>query len=570
MSLAGPRLGRAAAAVALTFGLAACGPRELPAPLAGSADEAAPPRRGGTLELASFADIRSLDPASVGDGLATSMLEALYDGLVGLDATGHVVPRLARRWEVDPTGTRYRFFLRDDARFHDGERVTAADVKRSVERALHATTPNGFASFYASIVGFADLQAGRREDLPGVVVEGDDVVRFDLDRPDTTFLPALGQVALRPVCRSGGARWDDAFVPCGAGPFRLASWDRGRRLVLRRHDGYPGGGPPLDAVAWTFHMAITSQRERLLRGELSVVAELGQGDVLAFSRDPAWRGRLVFTDMPQIAGEAMNVEVPPFDRVEVRRAVAAALDRDALRLVKPTHLGAYARAVPPGLPGRADDVAPQRHDLTAALAHMASAGLPFDPATGRGGWPAPIPYLVYKQGLYEQTAQLVAQDLARIGLRLEIRVVSYPTWLTLIHRRGAVAMAPGGWSQDYPDALDFLEPLFHSSTVRDDDGNNQSFYRSPELDALLDAARVERDPAARVALVARAERRVLDDAPWAYTATYRQPVVTQGNVRGHRPHPTFLHDFREVWIAAPHRVARIFGRILRPPPRGRS
>ncbi|HEX7602436.1 MAG TPA: ABC transporter substrate-binding protein [Polyangiaceae bacterium] len=532
--------------------LAAAGCQDPPAP---PIDAAHPddltPRRGGTMRLASFADIRTLDPAVTSDALAAEALELMFAGLVDFDAQGKVAPDLAGRFEVSPDGTVYRFVLRPGLVFHDGSPLTAADVKRSIERSLAPDTPNSFASFYDRIAGFDDFTTGKAPHLDGVTVGGRFVVSIRLREPDATFLSALAMHSLRPVCPSAGDKYDPTWLPCGAGPFKLVAgnWDRGRSLLLLRHDGYHRPGEPyLDAVQWSYGMNGVTQRFKLEAGDLDGTRELSLADTARFRRDPRWKSLGDYDSARSIWAEGMNVEMPPFDNVEVRRAVANALDRDQYRLLRAANLEALTRVLSrsfrdedPAFPG-------QKHDLAAALEHMARAGLPYDPTTGQGGYPKTIIYVVYKQGLIELTGQLLQQQLARIGLRIELKVVSYSTYLSLTKRRGTTAMAPEGWQQDFPDASDFFDPLFASSAINDEDSNNTSFYRNPVLDELLVRGRKELDPATRKRMYDEADAMVCADAPWALTYAYRSWTLHQPYVRGFVPHPVWSEYVAKSWL----------------------
>ncbi len=501
--------------------------------------------------MASFGDIRSLDPANIADGLVAALHQLLFAGLVDFDARGAVVPRLAERFETSPDGLTFRFFLRHGVRFHDGEELLASDVKRSIERALHPSAPNPYASFYASIRGFDAFSGKRTEELGGVVVEGSHVVAIHLSEPDATFLPLFAMQPLRPVCRSAGSRYKDGWHACGTGPFKLpeGGWERGQKVSLVRHEGYYLAGlPHLDGVTFTLGMNISAEHYKFTQGELDQLRDFTQGDLLRFLRDPRWRHLGEYERERQIMGEAMNTELPPFDNVEVRRAVAAAIDREHYRLVKPSNMASANQPIPPGTPGYDPTLPGQRHDLAAALEHMRRAGLPFDPATGTGGYPRAIPYYVYRQGVSEYTAQVLAQELARIGLRIEIRLVNYPTYLANLGRRRQVAMGPWGWSEDYPDAVDFLESLFHSRSIADEDSNNVSFYSNPRLDTLVDRAKHELDPGTRKKLISDAVGIVCDDAPFAFAYTVRFFDAHQPYVRGYRPHPMWPHDVGHAWL----------------------
>lgn len=554
-------------AFALALALATTGCRaELSAPEPTAHTDEATPRRGGTLELASFADVRALDPANLTDGLAPQMLEAIFAGLVDYDTEGHIAPDLAERWEITEGGKVYRFFLREGARFHDGEEVTAADVKRSAERALHPSAPNPYSSYFESVIGYREFVAKKAEHLEGIQVEGRQVVAFRLERPDAIFLSVLALSVLRPVCKSAGERYADSWHPCGAGPFKLppGGWDHGRQLALVRHEGYFRPGIPyLDGVRWTFQMNATTQRFKLMMGDLDATRDLTAPDMLRFQADPRWSPFGGLEAEKQIYGEVMNTEVPPFDNVEIRRAVAAALDREQLRLVRATNFRVSNQPVPPSVFGYDASLPGQRYDYPAALEHMRRAGYPYDPVTRTGGYPHKIPYLVYRQGNAEYTAQVVAQQLDKIGLRLDLRVVNYPTYVAMMARRRQSSMAFGGAAQDFPDALSFFEPLFHSKSIQDEDSNNLAFYKNPRVDELIDRARREVDPAARQKLYSETSRILCDEAPWAFTFGYRFYVQRQSYVRDLRSHVIASYDLRGTWLdraAGPAAARAIFSR----------
>ncbi len=523
------------------------------APIAAAHGDDQTPVRGGHLQLASFADIKTLDPAVAADTLTAEALELMFAGLVDFDAQGNVVPDLAERFEQSDDGLVYRFFLRQSALFQDGTPVTAEDVKQSIERALHPDTPSSFASFYDHIAGYDDYTARKTPHLSGVVVEGERVVAIHLREPDATFLAAFAMMALRPVCKSAGSTYSDTWKPCGAGPFKLlpGGWDRGRSLTLVRHEGYfRPGMPHFDAITWSYGMNVVTQRFKLEAGDLDMTHELGLGDTLRFQHDPRWKGLGAYDAAPSIQGEGMNVEMPPFDNVEVRRAVAAAIDRREMALLRTPNLTALHRVLPSTFVGDAPFPAAkyQSYDLAAALEHMKRAGYPYDPKTGKGGYPRTITYVVYKQGLFEATGQILQQQLARIGIHIELKIVSYPTYLSLTKRRHTVAMAPQAWLQDFPDESDFFEPLFASSAINDEDSNNGAFYSNPKLDALLKTARRELDPATRKKMYDQADAIVCEDAPWAMTLTYRSFGVHQPYVKGLVSHAVWPDFVREAWL----------------------
>ncbi|HXN31201.1 MAG TPA: ABC transporter substrate-binding protein, partial [Polyangiaceae bacterium] len=523
----------------------------LAAPIPSAHGPDAPPRRGGTLRLAWFQDIRTLDPAAPSDGYAVQAEHLLFAGLVDFDDRGRIVPELADHWDVADGGRTYRFALRAGVRMHDGEELTADDVKRSAERALHPTTPNPNASYFKNIDGYEAYVAKKADHLRGVAVEGRYVVSFRLEEPDATFLPVLAMHTLRPVCRTAGDRYRDTWLPCGAGPFKLLAggWQRGLSLRLVRHDEYFRGGLPyLDAVEWTCNMQVAAQRFRFEDGKLDILRDMTQADQARFAADPRWNTLGSAEADRTVLGESMNTRMPPFDHVEIRRAVAAAIDRDHYRAIKPGYMTALTQLLPPGIPGYDPDVHGQRYDYAAALDHMRKAGYPYDPATGKGGWPTPVVYPLYDQGLLVYTAQLLQQDLAKIGLRIELRLLSWPAFLAMQQRPGGAAMSQANWEMDYPDPSSVFDPLFTTESIGPESSYNTAFYSNPRFDDLVARARREADPAQRRALYREANEILCDEAPWAFAFAYHFYDVRQPYVRGFKPHPVWSMDVSRVWL----------------------
>jgi ABC-type transport system substrate-binding protein len=163
---------------------------------------------------------------------------------------------------------------------------------------------------------------------------------------------------------------------------------------------------------------------------------------------------------------------------------------------------------------------------------MRRAGWPFDEATRRGGYPRTLSYLANADSFDAAAAQLVQQQLARIGVRIELRLVSFPTFLALTGRPGHVALGSAAWSADFLDPSDFFEPTLSTAAIQEEESQNASFFSSPELDALLARGRATTDERARSAIYRRAEEIVRDEAPWAIGYDFRYWQVSQPWLHG--------------------------------------
>ncbi|MEZ4302686.1 MAG: ABC transporter substrate-binding protein, partial [Polyangiaceae bacterium] len=313
------------------------------------------------------------------------------------------------------------------------------------------------------------------------------------------------------------------------------------------------GRPYLDAIEWTTAMPVQTQRYRFEEGSLDVVRELTLSDSARFEADPRWRGLTARTTGKTTNAIFLNTEVAPFDRVAVRRAVSLAIDPSFLSLVR-TDVAETDRVLPPSVPGPEREKPMRVHDLQKALAMMAEAGLGFDPETGEGGWDAPIDYVTVPDSFEQQAAEVYAQQLSKIGLRVRLKLLPFASYLAEVSRRRATAMGWTGWTADFPDPSNFFEPTLSSQAIQDEGSQNVAFFASAELDRVLTDARSEHDRAKRMALYARAEEIVRDNAPWVPTSVPRPMEVRQPYVRGYRTHPILPAPLAEVWLDAAARA----------------
>jgi len=521
-----------------------------------------PPQRGGTLELANYGDVRALDPAVSFDQVAIPFLQLIFTPLVDYDKHGHIVPLLAQSLEMSPDGLHYAFRLREGVLFHDGQELTAGDVKRSIERALDHETPCPAPSFYASIAGYEGFHDGIKDaagklvfapHLEGVVIEGRYALRIDLSEPDATFLPALTLYFLAPVCPSAGSKYarDWNNRACGSGPFRLESWSASREIVLRRHDGYfEPGLPYLDGIRWSLLVPPLSQRFKFEKGELDHLRQMHAHDLRTYRSDPRWQPFGQWEPAKGVEAVFLNTRMKPFDNVELRRAFAAAVDWKRVVAARPDTVAA-TQVLPPAVTGHDAAFAGQTYDPKRALAHMNRAGFPFDPATGRGGYPDPFTFVVPTDtAVAEAFAPILQQQLAKVGLRMRIKQVSYTAYLAETSQRNRAALGYQGWTMDFPDASDFFEPTLSSEAIQDEESQNRAFFSDGELDALLKRAHRELDPAARGAMYKRCEEIVRDQVPLSIGFYSRWYELTQPYVHNYAVDGKHTEDVRAVWIDA--------------------
>ncbi len=450
-----------------------------------------PAPAAGSLRLA-WSEPETLDPAMAQDVGSWAYLLHLHSGLVRLGPDLTVVPELAQ-WQVSADGRTYTFTLREDARFQDGRPVTATDVKYSLERATDPALQSPVAEIYlGDIVGVREKLAGRAREISGVAVLDQRTVAITIDAPKVYFLAKLTYPTSAVLDRrnvESGADWSKH--PNGAGPYRLAHWDEDW-IVLERSEQYFRQGPAPREVR--FYIGPRSTMAMYEDGELDVV-QVGLGDIerVLDEQSPLHRELVVSPSLGLYYLE-LNTKQEPFNERAVRRAFAMALDKD--KIVEVTLKGTARKAngiLPPGLLG---------HDPT-------FTGLPYDVEQARRslaessyGSAAALPPITITGGMGDLLAQVYNRNL---GAEMEVEVVREGYYEGLAE--GAFQMRFAGWMADYPDPENFLDVLLHSQSR-----GNHSGYANPDVDRLLEQARLEADTEKRAALYRAAERLAVEDA----------------------------------------------------------
>jgi ABC-type transport system substrate-binding protein len=519
---------RAIAASAIACG---CG-RDL-GPRAAPASDT--PVRGGTLRWATNQQVRTLDPDVANDEISLYVVHDVYDTLVGYEPADParkgsglaLVPHLATSWTVSPDHLHYVFTLRDGIAYEDGTPIRAEDFVTSLARA-RTLRRSSFASYLADVASVTAPDARHVEITMARPYAG---ILYVLAMPFATPIPAAHLAAAGAELRR---------APLASGPWRLVRWDEGQEIELARNEHYwDPSRPHLDGQVLLENIPSDTAYLMFEQGELDAVDRLPSPVFAWIQERDDWRPYLHDSGAMNVYGERMNVRVPPFDDVRVRRALNYAVDKDHIV----TLLGGGATVshglLPPGMFGRDDALAPYPHDPARARALLAEAGHPDG---------LDLEYVTTKGDDAEKLALSLQADLAAVGVRVHIRLMSFATYLTASGSPDGPPFSIDSWQEDYPDPSDFVDVKFATSSISDESSNNDAFYSNPQLDALMTQARFETDPGRRADEYRRIERILYDDAPWIWEYHRHFVEVTQPYVHGYDPHPVWLRDYTDAWV----------------------
>ena len=477
------------------------------------------PRVGGTLIAGFEWSPRGFDPltAQFLTHGSSAVIDLVEERLFDLDADGDLVPVLALSAEASDDGTVWTIRLRDGVRFHDGIPFNAAAVAHHWARLLDPDNP----------------YAGQTADLPIRSVEAVDdlTVQFTLRQRWAAFPRILAEVdtfaAYLPSPSAIDAETHNRH-PIGTGPFRFVEWRTDDRIVVERNPDYWGEGLPyLDRIEVRFIPDGHSRFASLRAGDVDVIWTDRGTDVEAGQTDPS----LVTFQVEGNGAEVIlfNTRRSPFDDARVRQALAYAWNQGAgIR-------GVYRNTIamvehPLGPAAACGDVGYRHHDPDAARRLLADYGEPVS-----------VEYLHTATARGLETGAILRTLFAEIGVDVTLVPLQPPQMVRSVIS-GQYDMS--GWRMPHRTDMDgVLFTLFHSESRR-----NRSGYASADMDALLEAQRLETDPETRRGLLCDIARQLNRDQPILYRGGQTYYFFAAPDVRGIPPVISRTIRLGEAWL----------------------
>ncbi len=470
----------------------------------------------------------TLDPRFATDATASQIGDLLFDGLTRLDDQSRRVPQLAASWDM-PDAQTYVFHLREGFRFADGQPLTATDVKATYDAVLDPRTLS------------PKLQA--LEPIDQVEVLDALTIRFRLRHPFAPFLneTGLGILSARQVST---APTKPLAQPDGSGPFRLREFVPDEKVVMARNEAYPLGWPHLAGVVFTVIPDAVARLLELKRGTLDLVQNGIEPDALD------WLRRQPNVEVATSPGTSfqylgINLRDPHLSDVRVRKAIAHAIDRNAIvqtilkglatpatGLLPPTHW-AYSARVPA-----------YAYNPKLAKQLLDAAGHP-DPD---GDGPLPRFRLSYKTTTVElrrRIAEVLQEQLAQVGIALDIRNYEWATFYNDI-KRGNFQLYSLAWVGVEDPDIYYL--TCHSSQLPPQ-GNNRGYFEEATIDSLTETARRTTDQEERHRLYAEVQHRLGQLLPIIPLWWTTNVAATNRRLQGYeiRPNASYV-SLKDAWL----------------------
>jgi len=501
-----------------------------------------------TLLLGNLAEPADVDPQVVLAYTDMNISYALFEGLTWVDAkTERPVPGVAERWDISPDGKVYTFHLRPNARWSNGDPLTAGDFVAAFRRELLPAFAATYCYMLWPIRNAEAFNAGKITDFKQVGVEALDehTLRISLELP-TPYLLALAShptwmpVPCKVISQFGpveqkGSAWSRPGNLVGNGPFRLTEWTPNSRLVVVKNPYYWGAGNVrLDSIVF-YPMDDAGGEERAFRaGQLDVTSKLPVSKIAAYRAELPSRLRIE----PVLNTTFLNFNTtrPPFDRPDLRRALSLAIDREAIS--RDIYLG----SLPPAHSLTAPDCggytaqAAVPDDVVEARALLARAGFP----EGRGL--PPIDVITHNDS---DSQRMMVAIQTRWATELGVHVTLTPLeQKTLFQDQQSLDYSIGqfGWYADYADPYTYLG-MFTTGN-----GNNVTGWSNREYDRLVDATTRTADNGRRFALFQQAEAVLLQSSPVAPITFGGLVHVIQPTVHGWQVNQLGFQHYQDIWL----------------------
>lgn len=503
--------------------------------------------RTQTLHLGNSSEPSDLDPQLVTSITDAQIVINLMEGLTAMDPKdAHPVPGVAEKWEVSADKLTWTFHLRANARWSNGDPVTARDFAYSYRRMLSPNLASEYASLLYCLRGAEAYSTGKLTDFAGVGVRviDDRTLALTLHTP-VAYLPALVMhQAWHPVHQATiekfgrmderGTRWTRPGNYVGNGPFTLATWEPNQVIRLVKSETYwDRDAVRLRAVnIYPIEDRVTEEAS-FRAGQLHISATIPPDKIETYKRDHPE----LLRQEPTFATYYLtyNTTRPPLNDPRVRRALALVIDRPALceKVLRGGRTPAYA-LVPAGIAGY-EAIVGFKEDVAEAKRLLAEAGF-----KDGAGFPR-LELLTAKGGSSQMPEAMQQMWKTHLGIDIAIVLQEGRVFFDSL-RTKAYDIAPAGWVGDYLDPSSFLD-LFTRGN-----GNNHTGWTSPAYDRLIAEALTAGDDAVRYPLYRQAEELLMAEMPVGPLVYGRRNYLALPSVKGWEPNVLDLHPLKGVHL----------------------
>lgn len=482
-----------------------------------TAEEAESQDEPSRLRLGLDVDAGTLDPRLAQDTSAFRLRELLYNGLVYIQSDYSPAPDIAESWE-NPDDQTWIFHLKEGIQFHNGEELTAEDVKYTYDTILDETFNSPSRAFYAPI--------------QNIEVVDEYTIRFELNEPYGPFLSYMDMgIVPRAVAEELGEEFGSN--PVGTGPFQFVSWQRGDSIELEAFDDHFNGAPNADEILVSIVPDNSARVVALEAGDLDFVqSPVSPQDVARMEEN----AEFTVARIPAAGYTYINLNTadPILSDVRVRQALAHLVNRAEILSTIYQGVGQVATSpIPPGMWAYSSDIPSYDYDVEAAQALLEEAGWTpgSDGTLQKDGDPLALTIRTHSEDPdRRQVIQVLQSEFNNVGIQADTNVVEWPSFFADV-QNGEFQVAVVGW-------LNLTNPdrAMYRQFTTDGDANYGS-YQNEEVDQLLQDARASLSQDEARELYQQAASIIAEEAPYIFLQYQEYIAMYSNDLEGFEPNP---------------------------------
>jgi ABC-type oligopeptide transport system, periplasmic component len=459
----------------------------------------------------------TLDPAQSQDQVSFTVLNGLYEGLTRKDENGQNVPGIAEKWDISEDGKTYTFHLRKDAKWSNGDPVTAGDFEFAWKRALDPELKPEPAAYAYQLYYIVNAESyntggGATADQVGVKATDDHTLVVNLNSPTPYFLSLMSFQTFFPVHKSvkDNEAWAaSASTIISNGPFKMGDWQKNTSIKIVPNENYYAKDEVKLAGVEFYEVADSATELSMYQTDQLDWAGKPTGEIPADQLESLKSSKADEFNQKGIASMyyyLFNTKEKPFNNEKIRKAFSMAISRKDIteKVTRAGELPAYG-VVPPGIAGEKEEYRKEVPDTYFEENYEEAKKLLAEGMAEEGVTKLPAIKLTFNTSdNHKKIAEAVA-EMWRKNLGVEVSIENQE-WGVFLENRNKLnyQVARAGWGADYNDPMTYID-LFTSKS-----GNNNTGFASKEYDELVAKAYASSDAKERMSLMSQAEKLLID------------------------------------------------------------
>ena len=458
-------------------------------------------------------DPKNLDPAYATDVRSGQVTSLIYDNLLHYGHNLELVPGLARYWEISDDGLLYKFYLVDSVQFQNGTFLNSKHVKSSFERILNPEINSRRSWLFDNVIGSKRYQNNKASHVEGFKAYNDTIFEINLKKPFSPFLSFLAMPSAAIITLE-----NNKII--GSGPWILQEWVRDGHFIFKSNQNYFNGIPKINKLKIRILPESLPRVAEFITGYLDIM-EIPNSEYDYWLNDTEWKNEIQLINQLNTYYIGLNCSREPFNDVRVRQAVNYAVNKQ--KIINNIFSGRGKKAggpVPPVLLNRKENLY-YNYNPEKAKKLLIEAGY-------QNGFEVEL-WQSQSKELFQIT-EIIQDQLKKVNIKVNIVRNDWNLYSDAV-RKGIPDMYYRSWWADYPNAENFLGPLFKSDISRE----RWTRYENVELDSIINNIQSENNEKQRIELSRIANDLLKKDAPWIYLWHMQSAVVSQKNLKNWTP-----------------------------------